>query len=68
MEFNENSNRKVINVDVDGILTNGEKFWDTEPSPNLEVISLTRDLYKKETSLSSIPRDYGDVHRKLLHG
>lgn len=47
MEFNENPNRKVINIDVDGTLTNGEKFWEVEPSPNLETISLTRALYKK---------------------
>lgn len=47
MEFNENANRKVINVDIDGILTNGEKFWEMEPTPDLKTISLIRRLYKK---------------------
>lgn len=46
MEFNENGNRKVINVDVDGVLTNGEKFWNVEPSPNETNILLIRELYK----------------------
>jgi uncharacterized HAD superfamily protein len=47
MEFNENGNRKVINVDVDGVLTNGEKFWDVDPSPNTKAISHVRELYKQ---------------------
>lgn len=47
MEFNENPNRKVINIDVDGTLTNGEKFWEAEPLPNLKAIAITRTLYKK---------------------
>ena len=51
MEFNENGNRKVINVDIDGTLTNGEKFWDTEPSPNIKTILLVRELYKKGNSI-----------------
>lgn len=47
MKFDTNSNRKVINIDVDGILTNGEKFWEVEPSPNLETISIIRTLYEE---------------------
>lgn len=47
MEFNENSNRKVINVDVDGVLTNGEKFWDIEPTPNIKTVALVRELYRQ---------------------
>lgn len=47
MEFNENPNRKVINIDIDGVLTNGEPFWNGEPSPNAEAISHVRELYKQ---------------------
>ena len=45
MEFNENGNRKVINVDIDDTLTNGEKFWEAEPTPNNGTIQLVQELY-----------------------
>ena len=47
MEFNENSKRRVYNIDLDGILTNGEPFWEKEPSPNEEAILYTRRLYRE---------------------
>ena len=47
MEFNENSKRKVYNIDLDGILTSGEPFWKTEPTPNERAIDETRRLYKQ---------------------
>lgn len=46
MEFNESADRKVINVDIDNTLTNGEKFWETEPTPDKDIVSLVRELYK----------------------
>ena len=46
MEFNKNSKRKVYNIDVDGLLTNGELFWKTEPTPNKEAIKKVTELYK----------------------
>jgi trehalose-6-phosphatase len=46
MEFNENSNRRVYNFDLDGILTDGELFWKQEPSPNHDNINILRNLYK----------------------
>jgi len=47
MEFKEGKKRLVYNVDLDGILTNGENFTETEPTPNAENIKKTRDLYEK---------------------
>ena len=46
MEFNDNNNRRVYNIDVDGCLTNGELFWKQEPTPNIKNIEITRKLYK----------------------
>ena len=47
MEFNENSNRKVYNIDIDGILTNGELFWEEEPTPNMKNIEAVNRLYRE---------------------
>jgi len=47
MEFNENSKRKVINVDLDGTLTNGEPFWKTEPTINEEIKEYVFNKYKE---------------------
>jgi len=47
MEFNENSNRKVYNIDIDGILTNGELFWEEEPTPNIKNIEAVNRLYRE---------------------
>ena len=38
--------RTVLNVDVDGTLTNGELFWEQEPTPNKTVIDYVRKLYQ----------------------
>ena len=46
MEFNETDNRKVYCFDVDGILTNGEPFWETEPTPNIKYIEKLKEFYK----------------------
>ena len=46
MEFNENPNKKVYSIDVDGTLTNGEPFWKQEPTPNFDVVTGVRELYK----------------------
>lgn len=46
MEFNENSKRKVYNVDLDGTLTNGEPYWLKEPVPKIENIEKIRNLYR----------------------
>jgi len=37
--------RQVINVDVDGVLTNGELFWEKRPTPNKEMCKYVRKLY-----------------------
>ena len=46
MEFNENSKRRVYCFDVDGVLTNGEPFWDAEPTPNVKQIAKLKNLYR----------------------
>lgn len=39
--------RKVIAVDIDGFVTNGERFWEQEPTPKLGVIEKVNNLYKQ---------------------
>jgi trehalose-6-phosphatase len=46
MEFNESSKRRVYSIDLDGTLTNGEPFWEVEPTPKQENIDKLRNLYK----------------------
>lgn len=46
MEFNENSNRRVYCIDVDGTLTRGEPFWKQEPTVSEEVKEAVRMLYR----------------------
>jgi len=47
VEFNENTDGKVYHVDLDGTLTNGERFWREEPTPRLPVVNALIGLYKK---------------------
>ena len=48
MEFNEDSEPRLVMVDVDGTLTKGEKrYWEEEPEPDEEVIEKVRSLYKQ---------------------
>jgi len=47
MEFNQSGPRRLIAVDLDGTLNNGEPFWVTEPTPNLEVIERVREFYRR---------------------
>ena len=42
-----NTNRKNINVDIDGTLTNGELFWETEPTPNPDMVNFVREMYSR---------------------
>ena len=37
--------RDVINVDVDGVLTNGEIFWEETPTVNKEMRKFVQDAY-----------------------
>jgi len=37
--------RDVINIDVDGVLTNGEIWWEETPTVNKEMRRLVRDAY-----------------------
>jgi len=46
MEFNERGARKVYSIDIDGTLTNGEPFWEQEPTPNVKNIEKVRELYR----------------------
>jgi hypothetical protein len=46
MEFDENAPRRVIAIDLDGTLTNGEPFWLEQPTPNLKQVEKLRDLYR----------------------
>lgn len=34
--------RSVINIDVDGVLTNGELFWVERPTVNKEMVEFVR--------------------------
>ena len=43
LKFKENKDRKVINFDLDGTLTNGEPYWDQIPS----VVEDARDKLRK---------------------
>ena len=45
MKFDENGKRKVYNIDLDGTLTNGEPFWDKEPTPNPTIVQAVHDCY-----------------------
>ena len=47
LKFVENKNRKVINFDLDGTLTNGEPYWDKEPTPVEDQINKLRKLYSE---------------------
>lgn len=38
--------RKIISVDIDGFVTQGEQFWDQEPTPKRDVIEKINELYK----------------------
>ena len=52
MEFDErNGKRKVYNIDLDGILTNGEFFWEKEPTPNVLAIEKVRCLYRSGNTI-----------------
>ena len=46
MEFNDNPRRQVYCIDIDGTLTNGELFWEKEPTPDKEAIERLRNLYR----------------------
>ena len=37
--------RLVINIDVDGVLTNGELFWEERPTVNKEMAKFVRQAY-----------------------
>lgn len=45
MKFKHNDNKKVYMVDIDGTLTNGEKFWEEIPTVNERVKDVVRELY-----------------------
>lgn len=47
MQFDEKGPHRLYAVDLDGVLTNGEPFWEVEPTPNIEAIVALRELYKK---------------------
>ena len=45
MKFDPNGKHLVYNVDLDGTLTNGELFWEIEPTPSFEIIKTVRKIY-----------------------
>ena len=47
MKFVENTNRRVYAVDLDGLLTNGEAFWDIEPTPRHSAVDGVTKLYEQ---------------------
>lgn len=46
MQFDEKGARRLYAIDLDGVLTNGEPFWEVEPTPNVEAIAAVREIYK----------------------
>jgi uncharacterized HAD superfamily protein len=46
-KFEESGKRLVYCVDVDGTLTNGEPFWEGEPTPNEDVIQKVIEKYQQ---------------------
>jgi len=46
MDFDKKNRRPVINVDLDGTLTNGEDAWKQEPTPHVEHINIIKKLYR----------------------
>ncbi len=47
MKFVEQEKNRVIAVDLDGTLTNGELFWDMMPTPNKAIAEQVRELYQQ---------------------
>ena len=47
MKFTESGPRKVYAVDLDGVLTNGEPFWATEPTPRVKAVEGVVALYEQ---------------------
>ncbi len=47
MKFVEQEKNRVIAVDLDGTLTNGELFWETIPTPNKAIVAQVRELYQQ---------------------
>ncbi len=47
MKFVEQEKNRVIAVDLDGTLTNGEPFWDGIPTPNKAIVEQVRELYQQ---------------------
>lgn len=45
MKLEEKRKRIVYNIDLDGTLTNGEPFWDKEPTPNIKNVKYLRELF-----------------------
>jgi len=46
MKFDPDGKREVYAIDLDGTLTNGEPFWETTPTPNLNAIAGVRQIYQ----------------------
>jgi trehalose-6-phosphatase len=46
MKFDNGGKREVYAFDLDGTLTNGEPFWEKEPTPNAGMIEQLRQLYQ----------------------
>jgi len=43
MNYQENQNRKVLNIDYDGVLTTGE--YTNDPNPEQAMIDRVKELY-----------------------
>lgn len=44
--IDNNPNRKVYNIDVDGTLTNNASYHDEEPEPNWSMVDKVRKTYE----------------------
>ncbi len=79
MQFDEfNKNRKVINVDLDGVLTYDGQFWNDNVRPDIENIKKVQELYKqgnviiiwtaRQWSIASLTVGWLITHEVPFHG
>jgi len=63
--------RKVISADIDGFVTNGEKFWNAIVTPKPDVIEKINSLYKQGHVIiyntARHPSEYAKTYAWLVH-
>ena len=47
MKFNENGKKEVFSIDIDGTLTNNEKFWEEVPTVKEYIRKWVKEKYEE---------------------